>query len=112
MPNFQKVNDRLCLYYSTTVKTRPSHEWFIFLFVLNSKTTELEELENTNKALTEELRDLRRAHKKEVSDGFRTEDGSSKFLWIIEENMRKWLWNFCCCLKNHFGGKALLLGLR
>lgn len=40
----------------------------VVVFVTNSKTMELEDLQDTNKTLIKELQDLRRAHQKEVRE--------------------------------------------
>lgn len=39
-----------------------------YLFVTNSKTAEVERLQDTNETLAEELKDLHNAHQKEVRE--------------------------------------------
>ncbi|XP_026185777.1 uncharacterized protein LOC113144174 isoform X2 [Mastacembelus armatus] len=69
---------------------------------LRSKTVELEELQDTNKALREELEDLHRAHQKEVRELQRENEGSlrklqetaEQFEWLCQQQ-RYWM----CCVK-------------
>ncbi|TKS72078.1 Leptin receptor overlapping transcript-like 1 [Collichthys lucidus] len=69
---------------------------------LCSKTMELEDLQDTNKALIKELQDLRRAHQKEVSELQLQNEGSlgklqetaEQFEWLCQQQ-RYWM----CCVK-------------
>ncbi|XP_076595197.1 uncharacterized protein LOC143325770 isoform X1 [Chaetodon auriga] len=69
---------------------------------LHSKTMELEELQDTNKRLTEKLKELRAAHQKEVRELQQENEGSlgklqetaEQFEWLCQQQ-RYWM----CCVK-------------
>ncbi|XP_032383150.1 uncharacterized protein LOC116696361 isoform X3 [Etheostoma spectabile] len=69
---------------------------------LRSKTVELEELHDTNQTLTENLKDLRSTHQKEVRELQQENEGSlrklqgtaEQFEWLCQQ-LRYWM----CCVK-------------